>query len=165
MKFFRSLFLAIALLPAVASAHQDRILTIRKDGSIPEIPASFGPVFLNISGLGGTKPSISFKTGTHITELPACVTRYVRSKSHSDLFVVGSWYHQESVLPYYVSVQFLDPGHDKNRSYNSSTNILFNLHNGTIIHVKRFVANRSGSGGKYTELELPEGCLPQASAV
>ena len=165
MKISRSLLLALAILPTVAGAHQDRILTIRADGSIPEIPESFGPVFLSTSGLGSGAPSISFRTGAHITTLPACVTRHIRSKSKNDLFVVGSWYHQESVLPYYVSARFLDPGHDKNRSYNSSTNILFNLHNGAIIHIKRFAANRAGSGGKYTKLELPEGCLPKAPAA
>ena len=165
MKNLRSLLLALVLLSGIAGAHQDRILTVREDGSIPEIPASFGPVFLSTSQLGSAAPKVSFRVGVHVTTLPACLTRHIRSSNRNDLFVVGSWYHEESILPYYVSVQFLDPGHDKSRSYNSSTNILFNLHNGAVIHVKRFIANRSDSGGQYIKLYLPEGCLPSMPAA
>jgi hypothetical protein len=48
----RTLMLLLVLLAGPAYAHRDRIVTLEKDGSIPEIPASFGKVTLAINGLG-----------------------------------------------------------------------------------------------------------------
>jgi hypothetical protein len=158
MKSFRFFLLITALFTSAAAAHQDRILTVRPDGSIPEIPAALGPVSLKISGLGSPTPSVQFRAGTHINNLPDCATRFIRSKGQGDVFVTGSWYHSESILPYYVSVQFREPGYIATRPYNSSLNILFNLRTTDVIEIKQFVADRSGNGGRYLSVDLPKGC-------
>jgi hypothetical protein len=158
MKNFRFLLLTLVFFTSMASAHKDRILTVQSDGSIPEIPVSFGPVSLKISGLGSVAPSVQFRSGAYINNIPGCVTSLIRSKLQSDVFVSGSWYHDESILPYYVSVKFHDPGYVKSKLYNSSTNILFNLHTAEIIEIKRFVARSDGNGGQFINVDLPKGC-------
>jgi len=159
MNKIRLLLLTSLLAIGTAYAHQDRILTIRPDGSVPEIPASFGPVSLRISDLGAPVPMVKFSSGIHHNNLPSCVTRLIQTQQLSDVFVTGSWYHEESRLPYYVNVQFYDPGYVPGRSYNSSFNILFNLRTTQVIEVQRFIADPSGNGGQYQDVALPKGCL------
>jgi hypothetical protein len=158
MNIIRSLLFLLALVASTASAHKDRILSIRPDGSVPEIPASFGRVFLNISGLGGSKPTVQFRSGKKVNVLPSCVTRYINSSKVSDILVTGSWYHEQSTLPYYINVEFNEPGYISSRPFNSSFNILFNLRTTDIIEIKRFVADRSGNGGRYLTVNLPASC-------
>lgn len=161
MKCFRLLLLAFTLFTSTASAHQDRILTVQPDGSIPEIPAPLGPVSLKISGLGSTALNVQFRSGAHVNVLPDCATRLIRSKRPSDVFVTGSWYHNESVLPYYVSVQFRDSRHAENQPYNASLTILFNLRTAEIIEIKRFAADRSGNDGQHLTVDIPNDCILQ----
>lgn len=149
----RSLLLIFALFTSAANAHQDRILTIQPDGTIPEIPASLGPVSLKISGLGSPSPSVQFRSGTHLNNLPDCATGLIRSKQLSEVFVKGSWYHDESRLPYYVGIKFRDPGYVASKRYNSSLDILFNLRTAEVIEIRRFIADHSGNGGRYLPVE------------
>jgi hypothetical protein len=86
-----------------ANAHQDRILSVQPDGLIPEIPASFGRVSIKIKGLGSAAPMVQFGVGKHLTDLPSCVTRVIRTKSQSDIRVTGSWYHDEKTIPLKLS--------------------------------------------------------------
>lgn len=159
MSRLRWLLLTLILMLGAAHAHRDRILTIRSDGSIPEIPASFGRVFLKVSNLGSPTPTVQFSSGTQRNDLPPCVTRLISARQQSDLLLTGSWYHDESRLPYYVNVEFHDPGHVPSRTYNSSLNILFNLRTARVINIKRFVADPSGNGGRYQGVTLSaSGC-------
>ena len=153
-----SLPLILILFISSAYAHEDRILSIQPDGSIPEIPAAFGPVALKISGLGNPAPTVQFSSGTHRNNLPICVTRYIHTQQMKDVFVSGSWYHNESVLPYYVDVEFYEPGYVQGHPYNSSFKILFNLRTAQVIKLQWFVADPSGNGGQYRDVVLPKGC-------
>jgi hypothetical protein len=158
MNRLRPLLLSLVLVATVASAHQDRILTLSPDGSIPEIPAPLGPVSLEISGLGGRAPIVVFRSGKHANTLPPCVTQLIPSTKASQVEVTGSWYHEESILPYYVGVAFHEPGYVAARSYNSSLYVLFNLRTTEVIRIHRFEAERSGNGGRYLEVDLPADC-------
>jgi hypothetical protein len=57
-----------------------------------------------------------------------------------------------------LNIKFYDPGYNAKRSYNSSQEFLFNLHNAKLIHATAFEANQSGSGGQNMALKLPPGC-------
>jgi hypothetical protein len=146
-----------------ANAHKDRILSVKPDGLIPEIPASFGRVSLNIKGLGSAAPMVQFRVGKYLTDLPSCVTRVIRTKSQSDIRITGSWHHDEEIVPYYVNVEFYDPGYDRGRLSNSNYSFLFNLRTAQLISITRFEANRSGNGGTNTTIELPKGCQVSSS--
>ncbi|KAF1708886.1 hypothetical protein CSC70_12355 [Pseudoxanthomonas kalamensis DSM 18571] len=157
----KSCLLFLALLAGAVHAHEDRILTLQPDGNIPEIPASFGSVFLSISGLDGSAPSVRFHAGMHVNDLPTCAARYIRSKSKSDVQITGSWHHDESSLPYYIYIQFRDPGYTQDKSFNSSVNMLFNLRTAELMEFKRFEASRSGKSGRSFDIKLPENCKIQ----
>jgi hypothetical protein len=120
-------------------------LSVQPDGLIPEIPASFGRVSLKIKGLGSAAPMVQFRVGKHLTDLPSCVTRVIRTKSQSDIRVAGSWYHDEKTIPYYVNVEFYDPGYVRGRLSNSNYSFLFNLRTAQLISITRFEADRSGA--------------------
>jgi len=151
--------LFFALVAGPAEAHRDRILPVKADGSIPDIPAEFGQVRLTLEGLGSTNPLIQLRIGTHQTTLPLCVARMIRTRSAAEIQVTGSWYHDEKTsLPYYLDVQFFDPGYDPKRRYNSGHGFLFNLHNAKLIHATTFEATNAGDGGQDMALTLPPGC-------
>lgn len=158
MKSLYPILLPLLLVAAAASAHKDRILSIRRDGSIPEIPASFGGVFLKIGGLGTPRPTVQFRSGKNLNVLPPCVTRFIRSRKANDVYVTGSWYHEQSSLPYYINVEFNDPDDRAGRAYRSNFSILFNLRTGSVIKMERFVADASGNGGRYFPVKLPASC-------
>ncbi|MBD2458757.1 hypothetical protein H6G80_32435 [Nostoc sp. FACHB-87] len=157
MKKFSAALLGVLLATNAAYAHRDRILTLTPNGSIPEIPATFGRAHLTVSGLGTDQPLIQLKIGTHQTTLPACVARLIRTTSQRDIRLTGSWYHDESILPYYINIEFYDPGRNPNL-HNSSYQILYNLHNAKIIKLTRFKANLLGNGVQSTDIVLPVNC-------
>jgi hypothetical protein len=131
--------LSFALCAGPAEAHRDRILHVKADGSIPDIPAEFGKVRLTLEGLGSNHPLIQLRIGTHQTTLPLCVANMIRTTSAAEIRVTGSWYHDEkNSLPYYLDIQFFEPGYDPKRSYNSSHTFLFNLHNAKLIDAGAF---------------------------
>jgi len=142
-----------------------RILHVNADGSMPDVPAEFGQARLILKGLGSKQPFIQLRIGAHQTILPVCVTQIIRTTSAADIRVTGSWYHEEKPsLPYYLDVQFFDPGYDPKRSYNSGHEFLFNLHNAKLIDATILKATRPGDGGRRMALKLPPGCgLDQGS--
>lgn len=155
----RPLLLALLLVAGTCLAHQDRFLTMRPDGTIAEIPASFGTVSLKVNGLGSPMPKVRFSSGNRHNELPACITRLIRTRRLSDVSVSGSWYHDEAQLPYYVQVEFNDPGQLLAGPYRSNLGILFNLRTAQVIEVSRFVADPAGKGGRLKDAGLPAGCM------
>jgi hypothetical protein len=159
MRNVSAIIVILALFAGPASAHRDRILHVEADGSIPDIPASFGEARLILEGLGSNKPLIQLRIGANQTTLPPCVARMIRTTRAADIQVTGSWVHDEKAsLPDYLNIQFFDPGHDSKRSYNASHQFLFNLHNARLIDAKAFEANLAGNGGRFRALKLPAGC-------
>jgi hypothetical protein len=97
-----AILLYFALVAGPAEAHRDRILPVKADGSIPDIPAEFGQVRLTLEGLGSNNPLIQLRIGTHQTTLPFCVAQMIHTTSLAEIKVTGSWYHDEKdSLPYY----------------------------------------------------------------
>ena len=162
---FRCLLLTLAFAAGPANAHEDRILTVQPDGAIPEIPAIFGPVVLEISNLGTSSPDVQLSVGPKVTKLPSCVTRLIHTESKDQILVTGSWYGDESVLPYYISAKFFEPGYSATRNFNSNISILFNLRTGHVIEIRRFLADQSDTGGSYAPVTIPEDCQLASSAA
>ena len=158
MKEFYWPLLALLLAAGAALAHEDMILTVKEDGSIREIPSSFGQVRLNINDLGSDHAMVTFRIGSRTNSLPVCATKSIRTKSLENVRIVGSWYHDESILPYYVIAEFYDPGFNSNHWANSSYKFMFNLHTAQLMEVTRFEANSSGSGGKDKVVTFPGSC-------
>lgn len=158
MKNLRSFFLLLLLATGITHAHEDRVLSIQSDGAIPEIPASFGRVSLVIKGLGGENPIVRFRVGALSNDIPACLTSMIRTRRIGDIRISGSWYHDESNLPYYVNVVFPDPGYRQDRLNNPRLELLFNLRTAQLIKVNRLDTGFLGIGGGYGPVKLPKDC-------
>ena len=159
MKKTSTLLLTLALCAGAADAHKDRILDVDPDGAMRDVPAQFGPVRLIVAGLGSAQPSVQLRIGAHHTSLPDCVARIIRSTTMADILVTASWYHDEGRgLPFYLNIEFRDPGADPSRSLHSSHEFLFNLHNAELIDAKRVEAEQSGNAAQFRPLKLPAGC-------
>ena len=74
---------------------------------------------------------------------------------------LASWYHEEKVLPYYLSVQLTDPGHNKESSYNSGYSLLFNLRTARLIKMEVQIASDGGNAVQFVPVDLSERCSPQ----
>jgi hypothetical protein len=138
--------LVLILLAASAYADPDRILTLQADGTIPEVPKQFGSVSFKVKDLGTHNPHIELHVADHKTILPRCLAQFIRTRALSDIRLGGSWDHDESGLPYYINIKFFDPNQDPHKSYNSSYDFLFNLHNAHLIHANRFDSDHVGGG-------------------
>jgi hypothetical protein len=159
MKKVRVALLVLALFSSPVEAHKDRLLPVAADGSISGIPTEFGRVRLIVEGLGSEKPFIQLRIGANQMTLPSCVSSRILTSGMAGVRVTGSWYHdEEDSLPYYLNIHFFDPGYDPRRSYNSSQEFLFNLHNAKLIHAEAFEADQSGNGGQFGKLKLPLDC-------
>jgi len=156
MRISRSLLFGLIFIFVSAHAHMDRILSLLPDGSIPELPSALGTVSLKISGLGSNAPAVEFDVGSNRDILPTCVTSFIRSKQLDDVRVTGSWYHDESDLPYYVNVQFYEPSPFPHPEFDRSLNILFNLHTAEVIWIKR--RTPTDTGFEELPLKLAAGC-------
>ena len=135
---------------SAAQAHQDTILSVGPGNLISGIPAPLAPVTLSIAGLGSNAPTIEFGAGGNLTALQLCAAQLIRSSSLEHVSVSGSWYHEESSLPYYVQVFFRDPLSPA-RFPNSGYSFLFNLKTSELIKADRM--QRDGSGVKYTSID------------
>src|SRR6185312_11112122 len=149
MKIPSALFIVGLLLAGPALSHEDRILPIRADGTIANIPAKFGPAKLQVSFSGpasGDAPisAIVLSLGSHQTRLPLCVTGLLLSQNMRQVRATGSWYHNGAVLPYYLDVTFFDPGQDPTDWSASGYSLLFNLRNAKLLKMSVRIRRDNG---------------------
>lgn len=149
----------------IAYAHEDRILTLRADGSITEIPASFGRARLTVKGLGTRTPLVQLRIGTRQTTLPICAASIIRTRDPEDIRVTASWYHDQARLPYYINIEFYDPDRKPERFVNPSSQFLFNLHDAKLIKVHRLEANWFDDGGSFKEVEFSAKCKAAMTGI
>ena len=117
-------------------AHKDVRLKVDEHGIVSRIPAEFGEVKLNIQGLGTKKKALTFSVNEQHTQVPECVANLIRTDSPQGMQLSGSWYHETSILPYYVSVQFYTPAQVQAQNYNNpDLSLLFNLQNSQLLSV------------------------------
>jgi len=156
---YRDLLLTALLLltASAASAHEDRVLTVRGDGFIPEIPAQFSPATLKMQ-FEPTGSKVELQIKRHVMTVPPCITRLIKSKSLSDVSLSGSWYHDENRRPYYISVTFYAFGSPQDQATGEYTSILFNLRDASIIEVAEMTHRYLWFGRKYTRYAPQDLC-------
>ena len=137
--------LALLLLSAsgLCSAHQDRIITRAPDGSLPDLPPVYQPATLTLkfSAVGGEQrlTALRLQLGPKASvQIPTCVLGLIRSNSASQAVLSASWYHDESVLPPYLSARFVDP-----EAGAPSFTLLFNLRMARLMEMSVNIAEQS----------------------
>lgn len=149
---------ALCILCLAASGHQDRLLTLRADGRILELPDAYSATRLHISYLGGYPPSVAdfafFSSGRE-TVIPECLMNLIQPQLPGDVHVSGSWHHDEALLPYYVRVEFnAATGHPKP----ASISFLFSLRDARLLEVTQLFELSSQRGGQWQQVVLKNGC-------
>jgi hypothetical protein len=105
-----TLLIGIIVFATAALAHKDRILSVRMDGTIPELPPDYQTTRLHIAfseGGAGALQQLDFLSSGRKTSVQPCLLRLVPKGSFHQLFLAGSWYHDESIAPHYLDVQLI----------------------------------------------------------
>ncbi len=159
------LVLTVVFFGQTGSAHQDRVITIDRDGSLVGLPVEYGSAKLQVSfatasnQAGWTPPisSVVLSLGKNRTQLPECLTRVLNSKSLNDIAISASWYHSEERLPYYLNVMFLDPGYTV-RDEAPGFRLLFNLRTAKLMRLEVMLLEHGGTIGRDLPLDVGELC-------
>lgn len=151
-----------------ALSHEDTRLTLRADGTMPELPAHLGPINLWISWSEG-EPSritdIRFRAAGKESRLPECLVRQIGTGSQRGVLLSGSWYHDERITPYYIQANFFGaPAARRQRGATPDDYkivVLFNLRNSEVINVWRNPPGTATYESGTIQMTLAESCRPQ----
>jgi hypothetical protein len=160
--------LASVALAHVALAHRDRILSVRPDGVIPELPIAYEATRLRIAfseGDAGALQQLDFLSSGRETGVQPCLLRLVPKSSFRQLKVTGSWYHRGSfqylgVLqsnPHYVSVGFLDTPSQQGSPADAGIHFAFSLRDASLLNVAQ-VIRESATSFHDRHIRLSDGC-------
>lgn len=128
------------LLSVVAHAHQDRFLFVTPSGNIRGLPPEYMPAKLLVEFSRQSEDPAPVSSVVVVlagakTVLPECFTTQLPSRRRSDVVLGGSWYHDESIVPYYLWVDFFEPSDNERWAHPAPFRVLFNLRTGDVLEV------------------------------
>lgn len=138
---FKFLALIAALLlmsPGLVLAHEDRILRIGADGSLMDIPERYGPVKVLVqrSSNDPRKTQKVVLSSPHFrVALNPCLIDKLQDITRIE--AQGSWHHEETVMPPYVSITFYVGRYEARGTNNQSYTIVHSLLDGRILMGQR----------------------------
>lgn len=146
----------------IATAHEDTVLPINPDGSLSGVPAEFGAVILNIEFAEGDASRSVSRLELRINEksliFPACLSDILETKNIDTVKASGSWYHDESHLPYYLHIDFHDKTYDPSAWVNTGYSILINLRVNELISMSKYEISDEGMSYRKPEIDLKSQC-------
>jgi hypothetical protein len=149
-----TLLVVFTVLATPASAHQDTILFIGPDDVIQRLPPEYRWTRLHVAfseGDAGALQQLVFLSSSRETSVQPCLLRLVPKGSFDQVFLTGSWYHKESLLPHYVNVQFHDSPYRNGWPETPGTvHFLFSLRDASLLRVMQ------GSG--VLDIRSSNGC-------
>jgi hypothetical protein len=141
-----ALFLALV---GSASAHSDRKILFDPEGNLVGLPDRFLPASLVVTfppaHSHNAVAQVSLSIAASTFELPPCVAGLLRSTSMEHVEVSASWYHDRSLLPYYLSVTFNDPEYDEDSWANPGFKLLFDLESADLLQMSVQIVRGPGS--------------------
>ena len=163
MSVLRALLLVALFAYGLCHAHQDRIIAINAEGTLVGLPAEFAPARLHITfdvAADRRAPitSVELWLGKQNVRLPFCVTAVLMTDRLKDVKAYASWYHDEKTLPYYLNVEFHDPGYRASALYNSGFSLLFNLRTARLMEMKVNVRRDKGRSLQMLPLDIAALC-------
>jgi hypothetical protein len=156
-----TLLVAFVLLATAAFAHQDRILSVRADGAIPELPSAYQTTRLHVAfseGDAGALQQLNFLSSGRLTSVKPCLLRLVPKGSFHQLLLTGSWFHDESILPHYLQVQFRDSASLEGFPDYPGVRFLFSLRDAKLLEVTRVVPIPAQKAVHLQNIRLSNGC-------
>jgi len=156
-----ALLVALALSTGAAHAHRDRILSLRADGAIPELPAPYADTRLRIdysTTSAGRVSQLSFTSGKRSTTVPSCLLALISRASPAGLRLTGSWYHERSSLPHYISVELRDAEAVQHQAGYTAQRFLFSLEDARLLEVSTITRLPNDQGEQSQAIPLQGGC-------
>lgn len=145
-------------------AHRDIRVTVEDDGTLVRIPPDYGAAALHVafasSADGPRIATVVLDLGRNHTRLPACITSLLKTRAMSDVRASASWYHDESIVPYYLSLEFFDPGYDASAWANAGYSLLFDLHTGKLLWMRALIVRDGGKSAQDKSEDLAARCPP-----
>ncbi|WP_284423153.1 MULTISPECIES: hypothetical protein [unclassified Bradyrhizobium] len=138
-----ALVATVVLGTTAAFAHQDSILSLGTDGTIPGLPPAYQTTRLHLvfsEGSAGVVQELSFLSSGRETRVQPCLLRLIAKASLRPLYVTGSWYHDETIMPHYVQIEFRDPPSSRQTPAQTSVRFLFSLRDSVLLEVTRLIA-------------------------
>lgn len=163
MRVIIAIIIGCILASGSCLAHQDVLIAVKDDGRLEGIPSEYGPATLRVnfaSPEAGDPPitSITLNLGKNQVRLPICVTGLLETRRLSEVKASASWYHDEEILPYYLHIDFFDPGYSGSRWANPGYSLLFNLHTGKLMEMKVTIVRDSGKRMQNVPIDLAARC-------
>jgi hypothetical protein len=131
------------------------------DGVIPELPSAYQTTRLHVAfseGDTGTLQQLNFLSSRGETRVQPCLLRLVSSGSFRSLFITGSWYHDESIVPHYIGVQFRDSLSPEGLPAHLGVRFLFSLRDAKLLEVERVVLIPGENTVRLQNIRLSNGC-------
>jgi hypothetical protein len=154
-----TLLVTFVVLATAAGAHQDRILSIHPDGAIPELPSAYQTTRLHVAfseGDAGALRQLTFLSSGRETSVQPCLLRLVPTGSFRQLYLTGSWYHDESIVPHYVHVAFLESRPQDLQNY-VGVHFVFSLRDASLFKVTQVIFTPA-QGPQDRDIRLSNGC-------
>jgi hypothetical protein len=122
---------------------------LNPDGAIVGLPETYLPAqFLLKRDDKGRAIHASLRLTSGHYEFPECILRVFDKNPRSKIGLISSWYHEESLLPYYISLKVA--GEEKTAA-RESFSLLFNLRTAEPLEVTRWVTWPTKNGARATE--------------
>jgi hypothetical protein len=156
-----TVLVALVLSATAALAHQDRILSVRANGAIPELPSAYRTTRLHVAfseGDAGALQKLNFLSSGRETSVQPCLLKLVTKGSFRQLSLTGSWYHDESILPHYLQVQFRDSASLQGLPDYPGVRFLFSLRDARLMEVTQVVPVPAQNSVQLQNILLSDGC-------
>jgi hypothetical protein len=136
-------------------------LSVRLDGAIPELPPAYQTTRLHVAfseGDAGALQQLNFLSSGRETSVQPCLLRLVPKGFFRQLFLSGSWYQDESILPHYLQVQFRDSPSLQGLPDYPGVRFLFSLRDASLLEVTQVVPLPAQNAVQLRNIRLPNGC-------
>jgi hypothetical protein len=156
-----ALLVGLVVLATAAWAHQDSILSVGMDGAITELPPAYQTTRLHIAfsgGDAGALQQLTFVSSGRETRVQPCLLQLVSESSFGQLFLSGSWYHDESILPHYLQVEFRDSASLQGMPDFPGIRFLFSLRDASLLEVTEVVPVPAEKAVQLRHIRLSNGC-------
>ena len=144
---------------SACAAHQERILKLEDSGAIADIPAEYGPGKFMVVFQNKAVSSAQLTLGGKSTKIPSCILRLLKSGSANNIQITASWYHEETNLPFYLNIDFLDADQNLISNYKNSYSLFFNLRTSKLIDLTRNLAVNNGNSLQRMEINIDTICI------
>lgn len=158
---FLTVIAAVFWLADAALAHQDLILSVRPDGVIPGLPSAYHLTRLHISFSDGdqrTLQRLDFQSSGQETRVANCLLELLPQGAPRRLFLTGSWYHDEAIVPHYIQVLFRDPPTAAELPGDPGVSFLFSLRDATLLQVTKITPVPGERAVRDHSIRLVNGC-------